>query len=305
MARAPALGRGRRLPHGERRVKFYWPLIIAIAAYLGAEITNDLLWQKIEAALPLSSKKDPDARHLSFGAGASVAEDYTPILESHFFNPKAREEGPDPQGAPAPEPVIGKAPLNFVVVGTIVGPPSYAVIEDGRTKEQALYRVGDPIADGAWLARINRNTVVVRRGDAQETLEVAYFPKEKAPLAAAVSAPAEQTDILYVAKGHYVLDRREVDNAVENLPQILTKARIIPNFSNGKPDGFRIFSIVPDSLYAKIGLKNGDILHRVNDIEVKDPQNVMKIFEQMKDESHIRVDLVRNNQKETLSYEIR
>ncbi|WDT81411.1 MAG: PDZ domain-containing protein [Candidatus Manganitrophus sp.] len=102
-----------------------------------------------------------------------------------------------------------------------------------------------------------------------------------------------------------MVDRREIENAVNNLPQLLTKARIVPNFSEGKPDGFRIFAITEDSLYAKIGLQNGDILHRVNGIEVKDPQNFLKVFEQLKDENAINVDLVRNNQRETFSYEVR
>jgi len=102
-----------------------------------------------------------------------------------------------------------------------------------------------------------------------------------------------------------VIDRREIENAVDNLPQLMAKARLIPNINDGKPDGFRIFAIMEGSLYAKIGLQNGDILHRVNGVDVKDPQNLLKVFEQLKDESAIVVDLVRNNQKETFNYEIR
>ncbi len=89
------------------------------------------------------------------------------------------------------------------------------------------------------------------------------------------------------------------------MPQLLTKARIIPNFKDGKPDGFRIFAIAKDSLFSKIGLQNGDILSRINNVDVKNPQNFMKVLEQLKDESSINIDLVRSNQKQTFSYDIR
>ena len=57
--------------------------------------------------------------------------------------------------------------------------------------------------------------------------------------------------------------------------------------------------------YERIGLKNGDVIQRINGVEVKDPQTFMQVFNQLKDESSITMDLMRNNQKESFSYEIR
>ena len=93
--------------------------------------------------------------------------------------------------------------------------------------------------------------------------------------------------------------------ALENLPQLLTKARVVPNFTDGKPDGFKIFSIVPDSLYAKIGLQNGDVLQQINGVEIKNPENFMRVFQQLKDEPNIAIDFMRNNHRESYAYEIR
>ncbi|MCI0529943.1 MAG: PDZ domain-containing protein, partial [Nitrospira sp.] len=67
----------------------------------------------------------------------------------------------------------------------------------------------------------------------------------------------------------------------------------------------RIFSIVPDSFFSKIGLQNGDVLQRINGIEVKDPENFMKVFQQLKGETSVSLDLMRNNQRQTFAYEIR
>jgi len=97
-----------------------------------------------------------------------------------------------------------------------------------------------------------------------------------------------------------------VSEALQNLPELLTMARIIPHINkDGQNEGFRIVSIKPDSFYQRIGLVNGDVLQQINGIEIKDPGTFMSVFNQLKNESSITVDLIRNNQKETLSYEIR
>jgi general secretion pathway protein C len=247
--------------------------------------------------------------------------DYLSIVEGNIFNSKMRGKRPEPEqfqeAAPEASVAAPKVPLNMTLIGTAVGQggASYAIIEDTKTKEQLLYRVGDLVLDDAKVAKISRNKVEIRRGNEKEVLEVSLTPEEPKPgapaapitsaPAAAKGSPTSNSSVRQVSRNKWMLDKREVEAAVDNLPQLLTKARIIPNFSDGKPDGFRIFAITEDSIYTKIGLQNGDILHRVNGIEVKDPSNFLKVFEQLKDETSITVDLVRNNQKETFGYEIR
>jgi type II secretion system protein C len=298
---------------------YFWVLhlaMIAVGAYFMADMVNLVVGSQLEAAIDLPRKGE----HLS-GKATPVAlrgnSDYRSIVEGNIFNSKMRGKQPEPESfqEAAPEESLPKAPLSMTLIGTAVGSggASYAIIEDIKTKEQLLYRVGDLLLDDSKVAKITRNRVEIRRGSEVEVLEVSLNPEETKPGAQPLPAPAAQVtpkglpgnNVRQVSRNRWILDRREVESAVDNLPQLLTKARIIPNFTDGKPDGFRIFAITEDSLYSKIGLQNGDILHRVNGIEVKDPSNFMKVFEQLKDEASITVDLVRNNQKETFGYEIR
>lgn len=300
---------------------YFWVLhlvMISVGAYYMADMVNLIVGSHLEAAIEIPRKGDGLP-----GKATPVAlkgnSDYQSIVEGNIFNSKMRGKQPEPEKfqEALPEQVAApKVPLNMTLVGTAVGHggASYAIIEDTKTKEQLLYRVGDVLVDEATIARITRNRVEIRRGKETEILEVSLNPEEAKSTAqpSLASSPpvvppkgTAGSNVRQVSRNRWVLDRREVESAVDNLPQLLTKARIIPNFTEGKPDGFRIFAITEDSLYSKIGLQNGDILHRVNGIEVKDPQNFMKVFEQLKDETSITVDLVRNNQKETFGYEIR
>ncbi len=292
---------------------YFWLLhllMIAAGAYFSADMANLMIGSRLEASMEIPRGIESVVGLQSIPS-ARGNRNYDGIIEGNIFNSKLRGKKADPERPAQSLPQVSppQTPLAQTLVGTVVGEEDfYAVIEDTKTHEQLLYRIGDPIGDDGKIIQISRNKVVVRRGGEKEILEVSLFPEERKPTSQVmptVAPPAAANNVRQAGKNRWMVDRREIENAVENLPQLLTKARIIPNFTEGKPDGFRIFAIAEESLYSKIGLQNGDILHRINGVEVKDPQNFLKVFEQLKDESAITVDLVRNNQKETFSYDIR
>ena len=101
------------------------------------------------------------------------------------------------------------------------------------------------------------------------------------------------------------LDRREVDAAFANLPRLLTQARVMPHYSDGKMAGFRVISVKSDSLFGRIGLQPQDVLKRINGMEIKDPSRFLSAFQQVKEEDTITIDLVRQGRPSTFVYEIR
>ena len=44
------------------------------------------------------------------------------------------------------------------------------------------------------------------------------------------------------------------------MSKILTDARMVPNFENGKPAGYRLQEIQKGSVYEKLGFKNDDVI---------------------------------------------
>ncbi len=250
-------------------------------------------------------------------------DDYDVIIKKNIFNSTSNplEKQQTTSFVAQPLETASLPPLNISLIGTALSGKGLdlAIIKDPKEKEQMLYHKGDVIgafsggdaASKAKIVEIHRNEIVLLRGGKKVVLRVEDKPEKNIPAPRRVSKRTTPTPnssgdtIRQVSEGQWLLDRRELDDALKNLPQLLTKARVIPSFKDGQPDGFRIFAIAQDSLYSKIGLQNGDILHRINGVDVKSPQNFMKVIEQLKDENHINVDLMRNNQKETFSYEIR
>ena len=276
-------------------------LLLASGTYLLADLASLMIGQRLEINPML-----PPVESLVTVPGQvrPTQEVYQAILDRNIF-------GSHPVSSIAPAetvPEVELEPLRIRLVGTVAGVSrdSFAVIYDETTKEENLYRLGDPVGVDGSLLEIQRNEVtVLRMGGVKETFQVNWIEKSKRSIAKpgkrkkkSSRSSSDQTS--------WVLDREEVRNALENLPKLLTQARVIPHLtSDGQNEGFRIVAIKNDSFYQKIGLQNGDIIQQINGVEIKDPQTFMSVFSQLKNESSISLDLLRSNQKETFSYEIR
>ncbi|HUK55433.1 MAG TPA: type II secretion system protein GspC [Nitrospiria bacterium] len=241
-----------------------------------------------------------------------TTEVYSSIIDRNIFGIKPAAAIASPAETAPQE--VQLPPLRLRLVGTVVGGPeeSFAVIEDLGTKEQSLYHIEDIVGSDAKLIEVSRDEVTFLRGKVRETLavEMEDTPGQAVPGRTSSNQPNSATPPVTPRpagpQNSWVLDKQEVASALENLPQLLTKARVVPDLGpNGQSDGFRIVSISPSSFYERIGLRNGDVIQQINGIEVKDPQTFMQVFTQLKDETNITMDLMRNNQKESFTYEIR
>jgi len=211
--------------------------------------------------------------------------------------------------AQAAEPVA--PPLDVAkkvaLIGTVFGQQGgiIAVLEDLPTKTQRLYRMGEHIPTVGALSAIEKNRVLFRAGKQEEWLDLVLtqrpHPLLSGVLATAASAPVPHPS----APQRRILDRREIDNALADTTRLFTQAQAVPYLTEGKLDGFRLYSVMPLGFFDKIGLQNNDLLQRINGAEIRDPGMLLSLFQQLRNERTVRVDIVRNAQRQTLAYEIR
>lgn len=114
----------------------------------------------------------------------------------------------------------------------------------------------------------------------------------------------ESTKIETSGDGKFVIDRSEIDNALANLDKLYTQIRAVPYFKDGKPNGLKLLSVRTGSIFSKLGLQRGDILQRINGMEL-DIRRGLELFNQLRKESNINIDIERRGQVQTLEYEIR
>lgn len=81
--------------------------------------------------------------------------------------------------------------------------------------------------------------------------------------------------------------------------------RIVPYFEQGQPRGFKLFSVKPGSVLARIGFANGDVVRKVNGYDVLTPEAALQAYARVKNEKTFSIDVTRGGRNTTLSYAIR
>lgn len=205
-------------------------------------------------------------------------------------------------------PVAGN--INYKLVGTVVSSIekySLAILIDNGTNTTGVYSVGDQLQD-AVITSIERKRMYYKRGKKIEYLDLEEEHKEKAPRfqpAPAAVAPPSGEGISKIAEGKYVVSQSELEKTLTNLNDVAMQARIVPNFEGGKANGFKIFNIKANSIYEKIGLKNGDVIQKINGFEINSPDKAFEVYQKLKDSKAINIEINRGGSNMSMDYTIR
>jgi len=70
-------------------------------------------------------------------------------------------------------------------------------------------------------------------------------------------------------------------------------------------EGLRLVRVPRDNIVYELGGRSGDLVRRVNGHELNQVDQMYKLWENIKDDAFISVDLERNNQIFTYSFDIR
>ncbi len=79
---------------------------------------------------------------------------------------------------------------------------------------------------------------------------------------------------------------------------------LAPYFSVKEDEGALILAVEEDSPAAKAGLKAGDVITKIDDEEISDPEDVKEITSELEEGDEIKIEFIRQNKKQTLNVEL-
>lgn len=292
--------------------KYFWSVnlfFIMLAALLAARTINTFLESSI---LPLPTGEAPKApvRRPPTEALARLDLERVAKLTGLLVpkEPEVAEPGSnaDPNAAPV------KSGLRVRLLGTlasVIEKWSIASILDMTTLRAQTVAIGDTI-QGAEIVAIERDRVIILNNRRREFIDAqpgdgagyAYTPPPAAKIA---SEPLAVSGIREVGGNEYEVPRPEIDRYLSNLNDVAMQARIVPAFKDGQSQGFKLFSIRPDSLYTKIGIQNGDVIRRINGYDLNSPEKALEIYTKLRDASRIDIEIERNGNPLRKTYNVR
>ena len=90
-----------------------------------------------------------------------------------------------------------------------------------------------------------------------------------------------------------IVPREDVTEVLTHLPEVSTQARVVPAFKDGRPVGFKLFSIREGSFYSRLGLRDGDVIQRINGLDLDGPDKALEAFTKLRDARRIELQIER------------
>ncbi len=237
------------------------------------------------------------------GPGTNHALDfYRTIWERNLFSVKAQQSELDRTRQLMSEiDQLALTSLNCTLIGTVIreGGGSWAIIMDNQSGQQDRYTQGDKLRN-AEIVMILRNQVVLNIDGKNERLIMGIEKIRAEDQDGGVAASGASGDV-----ETYKISKGFVSQSVNNIAQIMSTVRVKPYFENGKPAGFHVSNIKSDSILTTMGFQEGDIIRSVNGQEIRTAEDVMRLYNTLKDSNFFGIGLVRDGRPKTLNFKVR
>lgn len=102
----------------------------------------------------------------------------------------------------------------------------------------------------------------------------------------------------------YEIDRRIVYKLFGDTTVIGGDGKLYPHVKNGKPDGFRFGRVRPKGIFAALGFRGGDVIHRVDKTAVTSERKIWTVITKLFGFRVIEVAITRYGRPRVLKYQI-
>jgi general secretion pathway protein C len=309
--------------------KYFWTLnivVVMVCSVLAARGFNHVVEAKY---LNDSDKpaKAPEVRPRPRPVSEPRSKSGEPLAKRNMFCSTC--EPPQPEiaaNAPADPNHVPRTSLPLQLVATNISthePSSFATIRNTSSNKEGAYWLGNKIPGAGEIKKISYKFVDFLN-ESSNRLERISLTDDAPPPVASTPEPVPgytpppmaggQSDELTAAIDQgvkqideftYHVDRSLVEKVLANPASVARGARIVPSIKDGKANGFKLYAIRPSSVYAKIGLKNGDTLHAINGYDLSTPDKALEVYTKLREASNLTVSVTRRGKTETLNYSIR
>jgi len=269
-------------------------VLITIAVYFSISGFYKIATYRLDPVPPsrvagdrqISSVEDEPSQPLSY---------YQPIVERNLFNTN-KDAGSKPVSIKVE--TLKQTELKLKLWGTVsgLGGQTYAVIEEAKSRQQNLYKVGDAVQN-ATVKMVFREKVILSVNGQDEVLEI----EEIRGRASGRRPPQTATNS---RRQKITLKRSQIESSVKNVNELMKQVKIRPHTENGQAAGLMLSSIQRNSIFRRMGLRSGDVITGVNGSSLVSVDDALKIYENMKSSSNMSIEIKRRGRNRTIDYNI-
>ena len=187
----------------------------------------------------------------------------------------------------------------------VVEPPEYssALISTGSSREAKAdgYGLGDSVGSEGRITLIDQKRVCLDGGTC-----ICIGTDAVAKIDTKAAGDSGTDGVEKVSDTKFLVDASVLEDALGNVETLAGQIRVVPHKdASGNIDGYRLSAIRKKSLFDKLGIKNGDVVHAVNGTPLTSTEGALATYQTLKNERAFNFEITRRNEKRTMEYEVR
>lgn len=290
--------------------------LIALITYLGTFVFYRVLTERLETApvFHTTAEKQTVPKENTEAKQPAASRMYQAVVERNLFKATPPVKPTPKKEEQVNVKALKQTRLGLKLWGTVSGTAgkAFAVIEEKSSRKQRLFTVGDEV-QSASIEMILREKVVLGVSGKKEVLRIEKLAKKRrSPGTRGVTtippatskAPASEDPGAMEDKREVVIQRSRIEEAIQNVNQLMKYVRIRPHFTEGQPDGLRLTGVRPGTIFTDIGFRNGDIITGVNGREIQSVDDALKFYSSLKNESNVDLQIRRGGRVKTIQYRV-
>jgi len=301
--------------------RYFWVIgavTVIVCAVFAAKATGSFLTAVFLADSKKAPKVTPMQPRVDTVAKATRSKDGGQLATRNMF---CSECTPAPVAANADPSSIQQTSLPLVLLATNVSPDpkqSYASVINTESQKQGAYGIDEVLPGASGKVKMigykyvdfENNGRIERLGLSGAPVPVAVAAAEPTPPPAGAGSGDDlqnsiDNGIKKIDDTTYEIDKGLVEKVLVNPMAVAKGARVVPAMKNGKPEGFKLYAIRPTSVYAKLGLTNGDTLTSINGFELTSADKALEVYTKLREATSLELDVTRRGKPVTLKYTIR
>ncbi len=284
-------------------------LMMALFVLLISWQASQLTWGLIPAPeTPYQVMPSRQASPVVSQSDATNRQQLSKLANLHLFG--------DAASKPVAKKVDTKAPetrLNLTLHGVFVAdkPEDGAAIIGTSGSVQKYYKVGGGIMSGVTLQAVfNDRVVLLRKGES----EVLRFPKVsnsqgvapvRRPTARVAKSQKDGFGPRVSSRSASSASLSEYRDMIREEPlKIFEHVRFVPVKSRDGMKGYRILPQKNRALYNQLGVRPSDLVTSVNGIPLTNDREALQLVDKLKDAQSLQVEIIRNGQPQTLTFNL-
>ena len=259
-------------------------LLLALCAYTAARLVWLIITPPPELPRFSNQQKSP-AKNLQ-------QTDYAAqIANAHLFGTPAVAQTTRPMDAP-----VTRLNLKLRGVFAVEDETKGVALIAGSSGPEKMYTVGQKLPGNITLSAVYPDRVILKRNGQFETLKLpatkdtgkGFSPRRgrtTRPTASNAGSTPKSTRLRQI--------RREF---LRNPTKLAELVRVAPVMENGQTAGFRLTALKDDPLFRELGLQSGDVVKRVNGVELDSSTKGLRVLQQLRRAKQVNVTIERNGQ---------